>query len=102
MIRKIKHITHPGELLKEEVILANNLTITDAATLMEISRTTLSNVLNRKSQITPQLATRIAKVFGGTAEIWIRLQLSFDMKEAELLSKNLKLKPFKAKKHQAA
>jgi addiction module HigA family antidote len=59
-------------------------------------------VLNRKTSITPQIATRIAKVFGGTAEIWIRLQLSFDMREAEQLSKSLKLKPFKAKKQQIA
>ncbi len=102
MIRSIKYNTHPGEILKEEVVLANQLTITEAATLMAISRNTLSNVLNRKAPITPLLATRIAKVFGGTAEIWIRLQLSFDMKEAEQLSKSLKLKPFKAKKQQTA
>jgi len=102
MNRKIKHNTHPGEILKEDVILANDLTITDASNLLGISRPSLSNVLNRKASITPQLATRIAKVFGGTAEIWIRLQLSFDMREAELFSKNLKLKPFKAKRKQIA
>lgn len=102
MIRGIKYNTHPGEILKEEVVLANQLSITEAASLMDISRNTLSNVLNRKAPVTPLLATRIAKVFGGTAEIWIRLQLSFDMKEAEQLSKSLKLKPFKAKKQQTA
>jgi addiction module HigA family antidote len=102
MNRKIKHNTHPGEILKEDVILANSLTITEAAILLGISRSSLSNVLNRKSPITPQLATRIAKVFGGTADIWIRLQLSFDMREAEQLSKSLKLKPFKSKKQQTA
>ena len=102
MNRKIKHNTHPGEILKEEVILANALTITDAASLLGISRTVLSTVLNRKSPITPELATRIAKVFGGSADIWLRLQLSFDMIEAEQLNKSLKLKPFKAKKQQIA
>ncbi len=102
MNRKIKHNTHPGEILKEDVILANALTITDASILLGVSRPSLSNVLNRKSPITPQLATRIAKVFGGTADIWIRLQLSFDMREAEQLNKSLKLKPFKAKKIQTA
>jgi addiction module HigA family antidote len=102
MIRKIKHNTHPGEILKEEIIIANNLTITAASQLLDISRNTLSNVINRRASITPILATRIAKVFGGTSEIWIRLQLSFDMREAELISKNLKLKPFKAKRKQIA
>jgi addiction module HigA family antidote len=102
MIRNLKHNIHPGEILKEEVVLANHLTITEAAILMDISRISLSNVLNRKAPITPLLATRIAKVFGGTAEIWIRLQLSFDMREAEQFSKNLKLKPFKAKKQHIA
>ena len=87
MNRKIKHNTHPGEILKEEIILANALTITDAASLLGISRAVLSTVLNRKSPITPELATRIAKVFGGTADIWLRLQLSFDVIEAEQLNK---------------
>lgn len=102
MSRKIKHNTHPGELLKEDVILANSLTISEASNLLGITRNSLSNVLNRKAPITPQLATRISKVFGGSTEIWIRLQLSFDMREAELLSKHLKLKPFKVKKQQLA
>lgn len=102
MIRKIKHNTHPGEILQQEVIVANDLTLTNAAILLDIPRLSLSKVINRKAPITPILATRIAKVFGGTAEIWIRLQLSFDMREAELLSKHLKLKPFKAKKHLVA
>jgi len=102
MIRKIKHNTHPGELLKEEVIFANDLTITAAAQLLDIPRGALSNVLNRKAPVTPILASRIAKVFGGSAEIWIQLQLSFDMREAALFSKNLKLKPFKSKKQQIA
>ena len=102
MIRKIKHNTHPGEILKEEVIVANHLTITAAAQLLDIPRGVLSNVLNRKSPITPILASRIAKVFGGNSEIWIRLQLSFDMREAELFSRNLKLKPFKSKRKQIA
>lgn len=82
------HNTHPGEILQQEVIIANDLTLTNAATLLDIPRLSLSKVINRKTPITPTIANRIAKVFGGTAEIWIRLQLSFDMREVELFSKH--------------
>jgi addiction module HigA family antidote len=89
MERGIKENTHPGEILKEEIINANELSITEVAELLKVSRPTLSNIVNSKAAITPNMALRISKVFGGTASIWVRLQASYDLREAELeFSKN--------------
>lgn len=83
MERGIKENTHPGEILKEEVIKANNLTVLKAAELLKVTRPTLSNVINCKAAISPNMAIRIAKVFGGNAEMWLRLQTAYDLRVAE-------------------
>jgi len=83
MNRGITKNTHPGEILKEEVIKAHNLTIIKAAELLKVSRSTLSNIINGRSPITPNIAIRIATVFGGNAELWIRLQATYELRETE-------------------
>ena len=83
MNRGITTNTHPGEILKEEVIKVHNLTIIKGAELLKVSRSTLSNIINGRSPITPNIAIRIAKVFGGTPGIWLRLQTSYDLRAAE-------------------
>lgn len=64
MKRGIEHNTHPGELLKEDIVQANGLTILKAAELPGITRPSLSDILNEKTSITPNMSLRIAKVFG--------------------------------------
>ena len=83
MERGIKENTHPGEILREEVIKVNNLTIIKAAELLKVTRPTLSNILNCKASITPNMAIRIEKVFGGNASLWLRLQATYDLRKAE-------------------
>lgn len=91
--RKMRPI-HPGEILKDEVIEANDLTVTKAAKLLGVTRVNLSNVLNQKSDISPEMAYRIAKVFGGTADIWANLQTKFNLQQAAERLKDLKLTPY--------
>ena len=83
MKRGIQHNTHPGEILREEIINANKLTIQEAADLLKVTRPTLSNIVNGKSSVTPNMAIRISKVFGGNASLWVKLQMSYDLREAE-------------------
>ena len=73
--RKMRPI-HPGEILKEEVIEANDLKVTAAAKLLGVSPVNLSNILNQKSDISPEMAYRIAKVFRGAADIGRTCKLS--------------------------
>ena len=95
MKRRITHNTHPGELLREEIIEPNNLSVTEVAVMLGVTRSALSNVVNEKAAISPMMALRIAKVFGGNAELWIRMQASYDLREAEKNAKTLYLKPYK-------
>ncbi len=99
MNRGITHNTHPGELLREEILRANNLSVTEVASMLGVARATLSNIINEKSALNPLMALRIAKVFGGTAEFWVRLQAAYDLRNAEIeiSKKKLHLKPYKFK-----
>jgi antitoxin HigA-1 len=93
MKRQMRYI-HPGEILREDVIYANELTVTEAAKLLGISRQSLHKIIHEKSDITPEMSFRIAKVFGGTADIWANLQTKFNLHIAEERTKKLNLKPY--------
>lgn len=94
MLKRKMRVIHPGEVLKEEIIEANGLTITEAAKLLGITRTNLSNITNEKSDISPEMAYRISIVFGGTAEIWANLQTKFNLQKAEKKIKAFRLRPY--------
>jgi len=70
---------HPGEIIRELCIEALDLTVTEAAESLGVTRKTLSTLLNGKSGISPEMALRLSKVFGRTPEGWLRLQLQFDL-----------------------
>ena len=86
---------HPGEILREEVIKAHSLSVNKGANLLGVSRQALSNVLNQKADISPEMALRIATVFGGTATIWLNLQAKYDLQKAEKKVKQFKLIPYR-------
>ena len=72
---------HPGIILKEDIIDANNLSIGQTADLLDVSRLTLSKIANGRGAITPNIALRIAKAFGGNADFWLRMQRGYDLME---------------------
>jgi addiction module HigA family antidote len=74
---------HPGEIIKDLCIEPLGLTVTKAAIALGVSRKTLSNLLNGKTGISPQMALRLSKVFGRTPDGWLRLQLQFDLWKAQ-------------------
>jgi len=75
--------THPGELLREDVIPATGKSKAEIARLLGISRQTLYDVLNLKQPVTPQLAVRLGKMFGDGPGIWLRMQAAHDQWHAE-------------------
>jgi antitoxin HigA-1 len=74
---------HPGELLREEILPAVARPKTEIARLLGISRQTLYDILNEKQPVTPAMALRLARMFGGNAESWTNLQRNYDLKIAE-------------------
>jgi len=70
---------HPGEIIREFCIDAIDISITEAAKALDVTRKTLSALLNGRSGISPEMALRLSKVFGRTPEGWLRLQIQFDL-----------------------
>ncbi len=87
---------HPGEIIRELCIQPLDLTVTDAAQALGVTRKTLSAVLNGRSGISPEMALRLSRVFGRTPEGWLRLQAQFDLSEAEEAMDISKLKRIEA------
>jgi addiction module HigA family antidote len=79
MKRSVSTNIHPGIILKEDVLEANNLTIGQGADLLGVSRLTLLKITNGKGAITPNIALRIEKAFGGNADFWLRMQRGYDL-----------------------
>ncbi len=86
---------HPGEMLKEDVLPALGLTVTDAAEQLGVSRVAFSRVINGRAAISAELAIRLAQWLDGSAETWLRAQLRYDLWHAEQQSK-AKVKPAKS------
>ena len=86
---------HPGEILKELVIEPSALTITDVSAHLNISRKTLSKVLNGRGSITPEMALRLELVFKKpSADHWLRLQNAYDLWQTRQNLSALQVQPY--------
>lgn len=74
--------SHPGEIIREEVISPLGLDVTKAAAVLGVTRPALSRVLNEKAALSPEMALRIEMAFGPKADHLMRIQLSYDMARA--------------------
>lgn len=75
--------THPGELLREDIIPALGRPKTEIARLLHLSRQTLYDVLGERQPVTTPLALKIGKLTGTTAESWLNMQHAYDLAIAE-------------------
>jgi addiction module HigA family antidote len=81
---------HPGTVVLSECIEPIGLTITQAASALRVTRTTLSELVNGKRGISPEMAVRLSQVFGGSAQSWITQQAYYDL--AQIPADRIKLK----------
>ena len=83
---KMYNPPHPGETLREDVLPALGLTVTDAAAQLGVTRAALSRVLNERAAISPEMALRIEQWLGvkngGRADVWLAEQASYDLWQA--------------------
>jgi antitoxin HigA-1 len=80
---------HPGEVLKLLCLTPLNLTVTEAARGLGVSRKTLSGILNGRAGISPEMAVRLSIGFNTSAESWLNQQLQYDLWHAERSRKRL-------------
>lgn len=71
--------THPGEILREDVLPALGLTKVEIARRLRISRQTLYQLIEEQQPVTPAMALRLARFFGNSPEFWLNLQRDFDL-----------------------
>jgi addiction module HigA family antidote len=70
---------HPGRIVRQECLGPLGLTVTAGAKALGVSRVALSELVNERRGISPEMAIRLAKAFGSSPEVWAGLQLDYDM-----------------------
>ena len=75
--------THPGAILREDVLPALKMTQTELAQRLGVSRLSVSELLHEKRGMTPEMALRVAKLLNTTPESWLRMQEAVDLWEAK-------------------
>jgi len=86
----------PGEVIRELCIAPLNLTVTDTAKGLGVSRKTLSALLNGRFGISPDMAIRLSMAFGGSAESWMIQQVQYDLWQAKQKAGKIKVTRFAA------
>jgi addiction module HigA family antidote len=79
----MKNPPHPGEIIRRECIEPLNLTVTEAAEGLGVSRKHLSALVNGRAGISPNMAIRLSKAFGGSPESWLTQQMQYDLRQAK-------------------
>ena len=87
---------HPGTTVRQDCLEKNGLSVTDAARILGVDRQTLSNLLNARSGISPEMAVRLEKAFGTSAREWLIRQLDYELAEVMRRANKIKVEPFRA------
>lgn len=87
---------HPGEILKGLCLEPMGLSVTEASKALGVSRKTLSSILNGRAGISPEMALRLSKAFGTSAESWLNQQAMYDLWQAEQLHPDLQVQKLSA------
>ena len=91
---KMHNPPHPGEVIRDQCLEPLGLTVTAAAKGLGVTRKTLSELLNGHSGVSPEMAIRLSKAFGGTPETWLRLQMQYDLWQTERRVGSIKVTRF--------
>ena len=94
MKRIMHNPLHPGEVIRETCIEPLGLSVSAAAKGLGVTRKALSKLLNGHSGVSAEMAIRLEKAFGSTAETWLRMQLQYDLWHAEQRADKIKVTKF--------
>ena len=89
---RMKKPPHPGRIVRQECIEPLGLTVKEAARRLGVTRQALNNVVNEKAGVSPEMAIRLSKAFGSSPEVWLGMQMEFDLAEAEKHADDIKVK----------
>jgi len=89
---RMKNPPHPGEHVLEDCLKPLGLSITKGADVLGVTRLTLSNLVNGKNGVSPEMAIRLSKAFGGRPEVWLGMQMEYDLAQAAKNEARIKVK----------
>ncbi|MHB0978711.1 MAG: HigA family addiction module antitoxin [Thermoleophilia bacterium] len=89
--------THPGEMLREDFLPDYGLTVSSLAAALDVSRQTVNELLRERRAVSPEMALRLARLFGNSPEFWLNAQRAVDLWEAKRTvgAKVERIKPLK-------
>jgi len=90
----MKNPIHPGEVVRHDCLEALALSVTAGAKILGVSRQALNNIVNCKASISPEMAVRLAKAFGSTAESWLGMQMAFDLAQVRKRDSSIKVRRY--------
>jgi len=80
--------THPGEMLREELLVPMDISQQQLAEAIHMPYQQIDELVNQQRGVTPSMALRLAKFFGMSADFWLNLQIRWDIFEAQVADKN--------------
>lgn len=86
--------SHPGAIIRDEVLTPLKLSVTRAAEVLDVRRATLSDLVNEKAALSPEMALRLEKVFGVNLDMMLRIQAAYDSYHMRQMAAELPLKRF--------
>ena len=92
----IKNPVHPGAIVREDCLKPLEMTVTEGAKRLGVGRQALSNLVNEKASVSIEMAYRLSKAFGSTAETWLGMQLAHDLAQSRDLEHKIKVKRVEA------
>ncbi len=78
----MKNPVHPGRIVRHDCLEPLELSVTEGAKILGVSRQALNNIVNCKAGISAEMAIRLTKAFGSTPDTWLRMQTAYDLAQA--------------------
>ena len=88
----MKNPPHPGRSVKNACLEPLNLTVTEGAKALGVTRQALSSLINGNSGMSPDMAIRLEMAFGSTADAWLQMQAAYDLAQARKKTEGLTIK----------
>ena len=88
---RMKNPPHPGRIVRQECIEPLGLTVTQAAHSLGVTRQALNNLVNCRAGVSPEMAIRLSKAFGSSPEVWLGMQMEYDLAQAEKKARRIKV-----------
>jgi addiction module HigA family antidote len=97
----MKNPVHPGRIVRQDCLETLGLSVTEGAKVLGATRQALNNLVNGKSGVSPEMAIRLSKAFGSTAETWLQMQMNCDLADARKSESRIKVRRYQAEEARA-